>query len=82
MLSSFFYGYIVTQLPGGWLAPKFGGGKLYGLGILTTAILTLVTPTIAYNGLGPLVSVRIIEGIFEVITELVEQQEFPPTHLI
>lgn len=70
MLSSFFYGYIVTQLPGGWLAPKFGGGKLYGFGILTTAILTLLTPTIAYSGLGPLVTVRIIEGIFEVTSML------------
>lgn len=66
LLSSFFYGYIVTQLPGGWLSPKFGGAKLYGLGILTTAVLTLLTPVIAYAGLGPLVAVRIIEGVFEV----------------
>lgn len=25
VLSSFFYGYIITQLPGGWLAAKIGG---------------------------------------------------------
>lgn len=43
-----------------------GAGKLYGLGILTTAVLTLLTPLIANIGLAPLVAVRILEGIFEV----------------
>lgn len=43
-----------------------GAGKLYGLGILTTAILTLVTPIIANTGLAPLIAVRVLEGIFEV----------------
>jgi ACS family sodium-dependent inorganic phosphate cotransporter len=66
LLSSFFYGYITTQLLGGWLAPKMGAGKLYGLGILTTAVLTLLTPLIADFGLVPLVAIRILEGIFEV----------------
>lgn len=28
VLSAFFYGYIVTQLPGGWLATKHGGKKV------------------------------------------------------
>jgi hypothetical protein len=43
-----------------------GAGKLYGLGILTTAVLTLLTPLIADIGLAPLVAIRILEGIFEV----------------
>lgn len=66
LLSSFFYGYIITQLPGGWLAPRMGAAKLYGFGILATALLTLLTPVIAYSGIVPLVAVRILEGIFEV----------------
>lgn len=27
VLASFFYGYIVTQVPGGWLAGRYGGDK-------------------------------------------------------
>lgn len=66
LLSSFFYGYIFTQLPGGWLAPRIGAARLYGLGILSTAVLTLLTPTIANAGLYPLIAIRVLEGIFEV----------------
>jgi len=73
LLGSFFYGYIVTQLLGGWLAPKIGGARLYGLGILSTAFLTLLTPLIAATGFIPFVTVRILEGIFEGVT-------FPAMH--
>lgn len=66
LLSSFFYGYIVTQLPGGWLAPRIGAAKLYGAGILATAVFTLLTPLIARQGLIPFVTIRILEGVFEV----------------
>jgi len=75
LLSSFFYGYIVTQLPGGWFAPKIGAAKLYGAGVLTTAVLTLLTPLIAQQGLIPFVAVRIVEGVFEGVT-------FPAMHAL
>ncbi len=29
ILGSFFYGYILTQIPGGWLATKFGGKRIF-----------------------------------------------------
>jgi MFS family permease len=66
LLSSFFFGYITTQFLAGWIAPKVGGGKLFGMGILTTALLTLATPLVARFGYIPLVSLRIIEGFLEV----------------
>lgn len=75
LLSSFFYGYIFTQLPGGWLAPRIGAARLYGLGILSTAVLTLLTPTIANAGLYPLIAIRVLEGIFEGVT-------FPAMHAL
>lgn len=66
MLSSFFYGYIITQLPGGCLALKFGGKNLFGLGILSTAVLTLLTPVAARTGVALLVALRILIGLCEV----------------
>ena len=66
MLSSFFYGYIITQLPGGCLALKFGGKNLFGLGILSTAVLTLLTPAAARASVALLVTLRILIGLCEV----------------
>jgi len=48
ILSSFFYGYISTQFLGGLLAHKFGAKWVFGLGNLLTALLTLLSPTLAY----------------------------------
>lgn len=75
LLGSFFYGYIITQLPGGWLAPRIGAAKLYGIGILATALLTLITPVIANASFSLLVIIRILEGIFEGVT-------FPAMHAL
>ncbi|CAG2064724.1 unnamed protein product, partial [Timema podura] len=66
ILSSFFWGYVVTHLPGGMLAERFGGKYSLGLGILSTAVLTLLTPLAAtYGGANWLIGVRILEGLGE-----------------
>lgn len=75
ILSSFFYGYITTQLLGGYMAVKIGGRRLYGGGVFCTAVLTLLTPFVAKLGIGALLTVRIIEGICEGVT-------FPSLHAI
>ncbi|KAK5640839.1 hypothetical protein RI129_009386 [Pyrocoelia pectoralis] len=46
ILSSFYWGYIITHIPGGVLAEKFGGKYSLGIGILSTAFFTLITPVI------------------------------------
>ena len=66
MLSAFFYGYIVTQILGGWLATRCGGKHVYGVGIVMTSILTLLTPIAADISVWVLVALRVTEGIFEV----------------
>ena len=64
ILSSFFYGYITTQILGGILAPVVGAGRLACIGIFGTAVLTLATPAVAYaGGQFPLMVVRILQGI-------------------
>jgi len=73
ILGSFFYGYIVTQLPGGWLGARFGGKYLMGFGVLCPAVLTLFTPLAARHSVEMLILVRILEGLGEGVT-------FPAMH--
>ena len=68
ILGSFFYGYVVTQIPGGFLSEKYGGKWFYGLGTLCTAILTLLTPLAAKIGVWCFVLCRILEGLGEGMT--------------
>lgn len=66
ILSSFYWGYVLTHLPGGLLAEKFGGKYSLGIGILSTAIFTLLTPLSVYWGdwIG-LLLLRILMGLGE-----------------
>ncbi|XP_063772887.1 sialin isoform X2 [Pseudophryne corroboree] len=73
ILGSFFYGYILTQIPGGYFAGKIGGKLLLGCGILGTAVFTLLTPLAADLGAGYLIAVRALEGLGEGVT-------FPAMH--
>ena len=66
VLSSFFYGYISTQLLGGWLAARIGGKRVFGLGIASTALLTIITPPLTRISVYVLIALRIVEGVFEV----------------
>ena len=68
ILGSFFYGYVATQIPGGFLAEKYGGKWIYGLGTLCTAILTLLTPLAAEAGAGTFIALRVLEGLGEGVT--------------
>lgn len=66
VLSSFFYGYISTQLLGGLLSTRIGGKKVFGFGIAITAFLTIITPPLVKVSVYILLALRIIEGICEV----------------
>lgn len=66
VLAAFFYGYIVMQIPGGWLAERYGGKWPLGLGILCTSLLTLITPLAARYHIYALMAVRVLEGLGEV----------------
>ncbi|XP_052800676.1 sialin-like isoform X1 [Mya arenaria] len=47
ILSGFFYGYVVTQIPGGWMATRFGGKIVIGLSMALASLFTLLMPMIA-----------------------------------
>jgi len=63
ILGSFFYGYICTQVLGGYLADKFGGklGVVFGLGVMS--LCSLMTPVMARLDPYALVVVRIFQGL-------------------
>ncbi|KAF7265869.1 putative inorganic phosphate cotransporter [Rhynchophorus ferrugineus] len=68
ILSAFYWGYLLTHLPGGIIAGKFGGKYTLGLGILSTGIFTIVTPWIIKATSGDwkwVVALRVVEGLGE-----------------
>lgn len=65
-MGSFYYGYVIAQIPAGILAQKYGGKHVFGIGMLMTALLTLLTPFAARAGPMYLIAFRVLEGIGEV----------------
>ncbi|GFY74222.1 hypothetical protein TNIN_499541, partial [Trichonephila inaurata madagascariensis] len=65
ILGSFYYGYLLTLLPGGYLAQAFSAKWVFGLGIFFSGLLSLLTPTVAAMGAIPLVILRISQGLFQ-----------------
>jgi ACS family sodium-dependent inorganic phosphate cotransporter len=65
VLSSFFVGYLVTQVLGGWLAGKLGGKLVLGFGVLWWSLFTLLTPLSALASFPILIAARILMGVGE-----------------
>ncbi|CAC5419728.1 SLC17A5 [Mytilus coruscus] len=63
ILSSFFYGYVFTQIPGGWLADRFGGKRIYGIAMAISGIATLLTPVFARTSVILVYVLRVILGL-------------------
>lgn len=66
ILASFFYGYILTQLPGAWIAKRFGPKIPFGLSCFIAGLLSLLIPVAARSTYKALVAVRVLQGISEV----------------
>ncbi|XP_055921949.1 putative inorganic phosphate cotransporter isoform X1 [Eupeodes corollae] len=64
ILSSFFWGYVVTQVPAGQLAQRYGAKLVVFWGVLICSILAILTPICAKIGGSPLVcTLRVIQGL-------------------
>lgn len=50
ILSSFYWGYILTHVPGGILSAKVGGKYTLLLGVLVSTVFTILTPVAVLNG--------------------------------
>eukprot|EP01124_Arcella_intermedia_P033297 TRINITY_DN7943_c0_g1_i1.p1 TRINITY_DN7943_c0_g1~~TRINITY_DN7943_c0_g1_i1.p1 ORF type:complete len:451 (+),score=58.99 TRINITY_DN7943_c0_g1_i1:123-1355(+) len=67
MLSSFYWGYIVTQVPGGWMAKKYGPKILFGWGVGWASFLTILWP-FTRSSFGISLFLRILTGLGEGVT--------------
>ena len=65
-MGSFYYGYCVTNIPGAWMAKRYGIRIVLGLSSLICALLTLLVPLVAQSSLALLVALRITLGAFQV----------------
>lgn len=65
VLSSFFIGYVLFQIPSGWLATRIGGRALLGWAVIIWSLMTMLTPPAAWMSLTVLIAVRIILGAGE-----------------
>ncbi|KAK6285670.1 hypothetical protein POUND7_011849 [Theobroma cacao] len=63
--SSFFWGYLLTQILGGIWADKFGGKLVLGFGVIWWSVATILTPIAARIGLPFLLTMRAFMGIGE-----------------
>ncbi|CAN1308904.1 Ascorbate transporter, chloroplastic [Linum perenne] len=61
--SSFFWGYLMTQIVGGIWADKIGGKLVLGFGVVWWSIATILTPIAAKVGLPFLLMMRAFMGI-------------------
>ncbi|XP_023227716.1 vesicular glutamate transporter 1-like [Centruroides sculpturatus] len=66
--SSFFWGYLVTQIPGGFLAAKFPANRVFGTAIATSAFLNMLLPGSAKVHPALAIVVRILQGLVEGVT--------------
>ncbi|XP_064549125.1 sialin-like isoform X2 [Drosophila montana] len=64
VLGSFYIGYLITHLPGGILADKFGAKWILGISILISGLCTAFTSVAIYYGdVWGLIAIRILMGV-------------------
>lgn len=63
MLSSFYWGYAIGQIPANVLVYYFGAKSILGLSVLFSSLLTLLLPTACYMSLGSGLLVRAMVGL-------------------
>jgi MFS family permease len=81
LMSAFFQGYLVTQIPGGWLAQKVGGKVVAQLNLCGNACLLLL-PTAAKFGANSLAACLCVIGLCQgplVPTVSILQRNWLPT---
>lgn len=75
ILSSFFWGYAIAQVPASQLALYFGAKPMLFVAGIGSALLTIITPWVASYSWTALLATRMIMGLFQGVY-------FPCTHMV
>jgi ACS family sodium-dependent inorganic phosphate cotransporter len=65
VLSAFFWGYIGSQLAGGWIADRYGGKAVLAFGVGCWSLATFLTPICAALSFPLLLGARVLLGVGE-----------------
>ncbi|XP_019845822.2 putative inorganic phosphate cotransporter [Bactrocera dorsalis] len=64
IISSFYWGYVVTQFPGGYLSRRFGAKIVMSVGVFASSVCSLVTPyLVCWGGWQIFCVIRILQGL-------------------
>ncbi|XP_053397623.1 sialin-like isoform X2 [Mercenaria mercenaria] len=63
VLSSYYYDYLIMQIPGGWLAARFGGKHVIGISMTLSSALTILIPVLARASVHCVVIARALLGL-------------------
>ena len=63
ILSSFFWGYAIGQIPGGRLAHRYGAKRVFAFSIMIPALLTLLFPLACEASFGLALTLRALIGL-------------------
>ncbi|XP_065768985.1 sodium-dependent phosphate transport protein 1 isoform X2 [Muntiacus reevesi] len=73
MLSSIFYGILISQIPSGYLSGIYSLKKMIGFALLLSSLFTLLLPLAAELGEIWVIICRVIKGMFQGITLTTQQ---------
>ncbi|KPM09156.1 sialin-like protein 5, partial [Sarcoptes scabiei] len=65
LLGSFFYGYVLTQIPAGIFGNKYGGKWIFSVCLLIASICSLLSPIAARQSYLFLMGLRFVQGLVE-----------------
>ncbi|CAD5215674.1 unnamed protein product [Bursaphelenchus okinawaensis] len=74
MESSFFYGYLITQVPAGFLAAKFPANKMFGIAIGGASILNILLP-MAFKSRND-----VLVAVIQIMQGLIQGMGYPSMH--
>jgi ACS family sodium-dependent inorganic phosphate cotransporter-like MFS transporter 6/7/8 len=64
--SSFFWGYMLTQIPAGYLSSRFPANRVFGLAIFFSSALNFLIPFVIKTNFISLLIIRIVQGLVDV----------------